>query len=235
MLTCYALQESVKRLGLKPKVINYVPANVNFAGSLAETFAGKYLDLTELCTNAEELRRLNRETKAFIVGSDQVWRHKYSRLFGRDLFWLSFAAPNAKKIAYAASFGRDRWEADFESTLAAKYYISRFDRVSVREDDGVGICRDVFGVEASHVLDPVFLADPAGWDALIENSGRDENGCIVSYVLDSFPDAEKLAERVRLETGAGKVVNLVNAARNSTDVSPEDWLCYIKKLPFSGD
>ena len=58
MLTCYALQESVKRLGLKPKVINYVPANVNFAGSLAETFAGKYLDLTELCTNAEELRRL---------------------------------------------------------------------------------------------------------------------------------------------------------------------------------
>lgn len=109
-----------------------------------------------MCTNAEELRRLNRETKAFIVGSDQVWRHKYSRLFGRDLFWLSFAAPNAKKIAYAASFGRDRWEADFESTLAAKYYISRFDRVSVREDDGVGICRDVFGVEASHVLDPVF-------------------------------------------------------------------------------
>lgn len=232
MLTCYALQESVKRLGLKPKVINYVPANVNFAGSLAETFAGKYLDLTELCTNAEELRRLNRETKAFIVGSDQVWRHKYSRLFGRDLFWLSFAAPNAKKIAYAASFGRDRWEADFESTLAAKYYISRFDRVSVREDDGVGICRDVFGVEASHVLDPVFLADPAGWDALIENSGRDENGCIVSYVLDSFPDAEKLAERVRLETGAGKVVNLVNAARNSTDVSPEDWLCYIKNCRF---
>lgn len=35
-------------------------ANVNFAGSLVETFVRKYLDLTELCMGAEERRRLRK-------------------------------------------------------------------------------------------------------------------------------------------------------------------------------
>lgn len=33
--------------------------------------------------------------------------------------------------------------------------MSRFDGISVREDDGVDICREVFGVRAEQVLDPV--------------------------------------------------------------------------------
>ncbi len=82
------------------------------------------------------------------------------------------------------------------------------------------------------MLDPVFLADPASWDALIGNSGRDEDGCIVSYVLDSSPDAEKLPERARLETGAGKVVNLVNAARNSTDIIPKIGCVILRTAVF---
>ena len=42
-----------------------------------------------------------------------------------------------------------------------------FDAISVREDEGVKICRDVFGVEATQVFDPVFLCPKEKYLGLI--------------------------------------------------------------------
>ena len=157
LLTCYALQESVKELGLVPGIINYHCRWEKFEGLLSDRFSRKYLDLTEPCADFEDLRRLNRQMQTFIAGSDQIWRYKYFWPRGKNIYQLSFASLNARKIAYAASFGLDRWEGGYENTLRTKYYMSRFDGISVREDDGVDICREVFGVRAEQVLDPVFL------------------------------------------------------------------------------
>lgn len=162
LLTCYALQESVKELGLVPGIINYHCRWEKFEGLLSDRFSRKYLDLTEPCADFEDLRRLNRQMQTFIAGSDQIWRYKYFWPRGKNIYQLSFASLNARKIAYAASFGLDRWEGGYENTLLTKYYMSRFDGISVREDDGVDIiCREVFGVRAEQVLDPVFCPNPA--------------------------------------------------------------------------
>lgn len=110
LLTCYALQESVKELGLFPGIINYHCRWEKFEGLLSDRFSRKYLDLTEPCADFEDLRRLNRQMQTFIAGSDQIWRYKYFWPRGKNIYQLSFASLNARKIAYAASFGLDRWE-----------------------------------------------------------------------------------------------------------------------------
>lgn len=154
LLTCYALQESVKELGLVPGIINYHCRWEKFEGLLSDRFSRKYLDLTEPCADFEDLRRLNRQTQTFIAGSDQIWRYKYFWPRGKNIYQLSFASLNARKIAYAASFGLDRWEGGYENTLRTKYYMSRFDGISVREDDGVFSCEEAEGrAELLHDID----------------------------------------------------------------------------------
>ena len=232
MLTCYALQEALKDMGKLPCVINYVPPKVTVAGNLAENFSARYLKLSPPCNSFEDLRRLNNLTKTFIVGSDQVWRYKYMSFLGKNIYQLNFAAPDAKKIAYAVSFGLDHWEGGCEDTLLTKYYISRFDAVSVREDDGVEICRDVFEKDAEHVLDPVFLVDIKKWQRLLDNSQCSGNGYVTTYVLDKSQKAENIINYVCRKFSDVSVVNMVNASRSKTDICAEDWLYHIKNCRF---
>lgn len=232
MLTCYALQEVLKDMDKQPCVINYVPPLVNMTGRLAEDFSARYLKLSVPCKNFEDLRSLNDQTQTFIVGSDQVWRYKYMSFLGGNIYQLNFAAPDAKKIAYAVSFGLDHWEGNYEDTLLTRYYISRFDAVSVREDDGVDICRDVFAREATYVLDPVFLAGMEKWQRLLDNSRCSGSGYVTTYVLDKSQDADNIINYVCQKFPDVPVVNMVNASRNKTDICTEDWLYHIKNCRF---
>lgn len=100
LLTCYALQESVKELGLVPGIINYHCRWEKFEGLLSDRFSRKYLDLTEPCADFEDLRRLNRQMQTFIAGSDQIWRYKYFWPRGKNIYQLSFASLNARKVEY---------------------------------------------------------------------------------------------------------------------------------------
>lgn len=235
LLNCYALQESIKKLGLTPKVINYIVprAQQNFDNSLSDIFAQKYLQLTRLCTSKEELESLNEGTSIFVAGSDQIWRYKYSYWQGKNIFQLNFAKTTAKKIAYAASFGTDKFEGGQLDTALAKYYMQRFDAISVREDDGVDICRRTFDVAATHVLDPVFLPEIKDWNKLIDNSNCKDKDFIASYVLDKSAHTDKLIDMAGKKTGIKKTVNMVNAQGNKNcKQNVEDWLYAIKNCRF---
>ena len=94
------------------------------------------------------------------------------------------------------------------------------------------ICREVFGVRAEQVLDPVFLPEPGKWDLLIGNSSCRDEGYVTSYVLDQSPDTLRLVEYVCEKNGIGKTINLVNASKNEVDADVEDWLYHIKNCRF---
>ena len=91
---------------------------------------------------------------AYVVGSDQVWRPAYSP--GMPAFFLSFLnkEDNAKRVAYAASFGVDNC-GEFSAAQLAEYapLLQRFDAIGVREDSAVKLCHQCFGTTAEHVLD----------------------------------------------------------------------------------
>ncbi|MBE6445201.1 MAG: 4Fe-4S dicluster domain-containing protein [Alphaproteobacteria bacterium] len=229
MLTCYALQETLKELGQNPRVINYIPSFYlyNFKKSKSFDFANKYLCVTQLCQNKNDLRKLNEQTDTFIVGSDQVWRHPYFWHLGANVFQLSFAESTKKKIACAASFGTDHFEGNYEDTQITKYYIKQFDHISVREDDGVDVCRNTFGMEATHILDPVFMVSKEKWNNIIDNSTLNEQNFIASYVLDKRQFTKNILSSVKKYFSNIKSIDMGDSHKGE-NTSVEDWLYAVK-------
>lgn len=89
--------------------------------------------------------------------------------------------------------------------------MSFFDGIGTREADGVRLCKEDYGIKAEQVLDPVFLADPKIYDALIEKSSQKEEGeFIVSYILDPTPEKREAILHLQKEFGNVKVINLLD-------------------------
>lgn len=100
----------------------------------------------------------------YICGSDQIW----SMLLDNDenqAFYLNFGEKSIKRIAYAASFGRDIYPIDLNNRLHDM--LVNFDAISVREKTGIGICEKV-GVKAIDVLDPTLLLSMKEYAPIIE-------------------------------------------------------------------
>ena len=129
--------------------------------------------------------------EAYVVGSDQCWRPCYNQFL--SAMFLDFdRRPDVKRVAYAASFGTDRWELTPAQTQMAAPLAQKFDAVTVREDSGVGLCKDHLGVEAVHVLDPTMLLTKEDYIRLIEQEKEPKSaGTLVNYILDT--DAKKTA------------------------------------------
>lgn len=137
-----------------------------------------------------------RDFDALIVGSDQIWRP--TSAIDIDSAYFSFARNwHVRRIAYAVSFGVDRWVYSLRDTKTCRRLAGLFDAVSVREDSGVGLCREHLGVDAVHVLDPTLLLDRMDYEDLVAKSGVPQpDGDILVYILDESPEKEALIGRI---------------------------------------
>ena len=107
---------------------------------------------------------------AFVVGSDQIWRPSMLEYNIKEAFF-SFAKDwDIKRIAYATSFGLDKWQFTTEEALICSELAKQFDLVTVREDSAVGLCAEHLGIQAHHVLDPTMLLQKEDYVNLINNA-----------------------------------------------------------------
>ena len=151
------------------------------------SFVHKYIKRSKSLRSNEELKKFSesKDIDAYIVGSDQIWREDY--VYDIKESFLSFLPKeyNGKRIAYAASFGVDEDYISEEKMPLCKDLLKRFDAVSVREKSAVKICKEHFGVEAKHVLDPTMLLSVEDYKKLfIENKTPKSKGNLLVYILD---------------------------------------------------
>lgn len=138
---------------------------------------------------------------AYVVGSDQCWRPCYNA-FLPSMFLDFVQDKQVKRIAYAASFGTDKWEFSPQQTAVCASLAQKFDLVTVREDSGVTLCKDYLGVDAVHVLDPTMLLSKKDYIQIIEKEQEPKSdGTLFNYILD--PDAKKstFIDKVAQENG----------------------------------
>ncbi len=136
---------------------------------------------------------------AFVVGSDQVWRKAYSNI---STYFLSFLTDNkAKKISYAASFGKDDIaEYSSKDIAVCKEFAPKFNAISVREDSGVYICQEHFNVKAEQHLDPTLLLDKNDYIDLIEPEDKEpKENVLMCYVLDKSGNKQIIIDKVATE------------------------------------
>lgn len=231
-LTAFALQYLIDTLGNYSSLLidnqflcfKYDCVNFNFF-----KYFEKNIKKTKYLSKYSDFVDLNNDSGIFISGSDQVFRisrlgeHRYQYL-------LEYVNNDKKKIAFSASFGVDKEkflrENSSETITHMKTSLKSFDFISVREKSGVEICKDLFGVDAEWIIDPVFILDKSNYDELIKNSTKDFSNKIVSYVLDTNREYKKshkyLSKKYNLE-----VIELANS-----NESIENWLAAIKNCKF---
>ena len=179
--------------------------------------------------------------EAYIVGSDQVWRPScYPYLYN---YFLDFTKDTqVKRIAYAASFGTDEWEFTPEQTSHCASLLKKFDAVSVREKSAVQLCREHFGVDAIHVLDPTLLLNKADYLSLLttELLKKRKKYC-VAYTLginaENYNILEEVAEHLQCK---GKMITLrpwalpkeLKRYKNYNHLPVEDWLSQFYQASF---
>ncbi len=223
VLVAYALQKVLKKLGYSSRLINWQFPRWRevYSGSFVEDFANKYLDFTAPYYDYSDLiNNINDLADTFIVGADCAWS---SRWLKDSLYFFPFVDSSKKKISYAPSFMNEHYDCPPDLLLSNKYYLSRFDSISVREDSGLKILKDVFDVEATQVLDPTLLLDKNDYGEIIsEDHASPDRDYVCVYLIHqddtSFKDVK---QRIRGLVDNKKIVIL---RQQKSEKSVPEWL-----------
>lgn len=206
ILQTYAHLTLIKKFNTYVEIINYIPndyKNMSLKIKLLtileskwfKEFSDKFLKLS----NFESLENEDKKYDIFIVGSDQVWRAKWLQEKVKHYFF-DFVDDNKKKIAYAASFGIDYWEGDEKLTEEIKNLIKRFNHISVREESGIDICKNTFGIDnAVCVLDPTLMISREDYQPILDD-WQDKSHLKKKYIahmlLDDTEELKKESENI---------------------------------------
>lgn len=267
VLQAYALQRVCEDLGYKVEIIDYTFPNafhkenknkyiVNadiqsneprwikllYAKELFKqhrkimSFVHNYQNLSSVTYNSPmELRNNPPHYDIYITGSDQLWSPKHCN--GDSAFLLQFAPDDALKISYAASIGSNNIPIELQPIY--RTLLQRYRHISVRENSGVDIIRNISGKDASVVLDPTLLLDKNQWNQIATPKRLYKKKYILCYFLNysfnAFPYVDELAEYIQKQTG----YEVVRVARpphrifvphmfNRIDASPEDFLALVR-------
>lgn len=251
IMTYYALNQMIESMGYSVLMIDKIRnerigRDVELEMTHSRRFAKEHYNISPSLT-LSEYTKLNDHCDTFIVGSDQVWNYGISKHSGKK-FYLDFADDSKRKIAYATSFGHGIDFAPDDERKVISGLMKRFDAISMREDDGVRICRDVYGVDSTQVLDPVFMVDPEKvYKPLIDKSTHHEDEpFIAAYILDPTPEKREALLHVSEKLGGIKIINLLdglpwlfeeNKKKMDLDncienLQVEDWLYYLSNSQF---
>ncbi|MHB8128917.1 MAG: polysaccharide pyruvyl transferase family protein, partial [Mobilitalea sp.] len=131
---------------------------------------------------------------AVVTGSDQLWSPAG---LPTNFYNLQFIPDDICKISYASSFGVS--QIPFYQKSRTTAFLNRFQFISMRENQGSAIVKELTGKEVVTVLDPVFMFNADGWNKLIPVKTEFSEPYIFAYFLGrntKFRDAVKeLAEK----------------------------------------
>ena len=164
--------------------------NNSYNKTLVEGTECKFFNFTDTYLKPQEvtygeLKRMAEESIACFSGSDQIWNS--STLYVDPLYYLRFA-PQYKRVALSPSFGRD-FIADYNKEKMRKWIID-YPYLSVREDSGVKLIKELTGRDAMHLLDPTLIINSVEWKSILCIEDK-PNDYILAYFLDEPSDYAK--------------------------------------------
>ena len=156
------------------------------------------------------------------------------------MFWFIFL-----KIAYSASFGTDVYEGDDRIRAREGFFLNRFQKISVREESGVDIFKNEFGIDSTLVLDPVFLCDKREYERMAE-IGKErfpKEKYTAAYILDPTEERAQMVQHIADSFSSGSAIAISDAGRFQNDgyswnfptledVKIEEWVSAIYNSEF---
>lgn len=139
---------------------------------------------------------------AYICGSDQVWNPEHT--FLSEFYWLNFADPMTKRIAYAPSLGNPRLF-DEDKTII-KDYLEKFTVISVREAPSAKLLNGILGEnKVITVTDPTMLVDVEEWKAVLPEN-METAPYMFAYILRDTNEQREFIKKTAKSMGLKLIV-----------------------------
>lgn len=145
----------------------------------------------------EDLVNHDLQFDALICGSDQVWNPLIHANRNDPGFFLQFGSKECKRIAYAPSFGVSVLPDTAKSNL--KEYTDSFDALSVREQSGAVLMKEICGFDVPVMLDPTMMADRSVWADFDKTPAGVPKQYILVYRFGRMGYMEKQIQHVATE------------------------------------
>lgn len=265
-LQMIALQNTVRRLGHEVEIINYhnsyMKAEKHFVQgrnplkcalqrhirmllhrrlyARFRRFEKQQVTLypTRAFTDKERLIAVGKRYDAVICGSDQVWS---SYITNTDIsYFLDFCGDTTKRIAYAPSFGAEKFPEGYEERIAPE--LQKFHALSARELHGKKIVERLTGRETALVVDPTWLVDAADWAAMEQPHPAATGDYVLCFAVNRSDALLKRCKAFATQHNLKVVIvggNSVSAAKNkdprlayAIDIGPEQWLYLIHHAKY---
>lgn len=151
-------------------------------------FSKEHINETEYTISNNDIPiDLSKRYDYFVVGSDQVWNP--NNLHGTSFYFLTFA-ENRKRISYAASFAIS--EIPDEYIERYKKWLSEMHRISVREEAGAKIVKELIGKDAEVLVDPTIMLSKESWLSIAKEADyKPQKGYILTYFLGNISKETK--------------------------------------------
>ena len=220
-LQAFALNHTLRKMGFQCELLSYGKNGPRLTeeeiyqldGSKRElqikfaAFVKAHIDYSPRLRTPEEVRHYLQEQAfdAVVCGSDQIWNAAFP-LF-ETVYLLDFPLPG-QKVAYAAGM------MDLPLRSAVEHYpqfadwLEDFDSVSVRENAGREIIRDLTGgkVDPMVVLDPTLLLTETEWLQNVEIPEIQWEPYIFCYMYHLSDGQKLLIQDVARENHCGTVI-----------------------------
>ena len=191
-------------------------------------FYRKRMRLSAPCRNQKELKEASRNCDLLLCGSDQIW----NPVWLNPAYFLTFADKDMPKAAYAASLGVSQLPKQ-SKIRKIRRWTKDFRAVSVREQEGAELLKQMTGRTADVMPDPVCLLSAAEWN---EIAGRAPAGepYLLCYFIGNNPDYWERVKKLKQETGLRTVVLPVTAEsyRSGYELldgaGPEEFLAAVR-------
>lgn len=183
------------------------------------SFLKNYLNLSvETFATNGEAKHIMWNADAFCTGSDQVWNSHWNEGIEKALF-LDFVPKGKLVFSYASSIGLSELpQNEIEDTKAL---LQKYEYISVREDSGVRIIRELGRNDVVQCLDPTLLLTKEEWNRYVDKHEK-KSDYILTYNLHHDTRIDRYAE----ELSRKYHLSVWNISYNWHDVVRRGHLCW---------
>jgi len=183
------------------------------------------------------LKKQMRNYRAVVCGSDQLWAPLN---IDADYFTLTVVPKGIPRISFSASFGVSDIPERYKP--AYRRYLNKMKHISVREETGNAIVKEMTGRTVPVTLDPTLMLKRETWEKLADYSNLSFEKYIFCYFLGANPEHRLFAKRLARQTGCQLVsiphceqYNIADEGYSTIEISdaqPQDFLNLIRNADY---
>lgn len=227
-----------KNVIVKKLLNNDYTRNIRQRDIKFDDFAESRIRKSQVYVSLEDLaNKCSDNYETVLIGSDQLW---LPANIAADYYTLNFVPDKVNSVAYATSFGVSELPRDIVE-MAGKF-LSRIKHISVREQTGQKIIKELTGRTVPVVCDPTLLFTGEEWMEIQQKDRIIEEPYIFCYFIGSTRIHRDFVRRLKKETGL-KIVALTHvdhymksdegyADYTPYDIGPSEFLNLIRNASY---